>query len=123
MNSLRIAAHRILRNWRMMLTVLVGVVVACALLGSAPLYSVAVTELGMHRTLATSHPILTNVQVFGEEALTEGFYGQIEESIGWLLTDHVTVYAAQAEVAQRLRVLEAGPVRKAGGWAASACTP
>ncbi len=47
----QVVARRIISNWRLLSTVLAGVIVAVALLSSAPLYSNAINDLGLEHSL------------------------------------------------------------------------
>ncbi|MFC1920111.1 FtsX-like permease family protein [Chloroflexota bacterium] len=55
---------RTLANWRLLSTLMVGVLVAVALLSSTPLYSNAINDLGLKRALNESQPELLDLQVF-----------------------------------------------------------
>ncbi len=56
--------RRTLANWRLLSTLMVGVLVAVALLSSTPLYSNAINDLGLKRALRESQIELLDMQVW-----------------------------------------------------------
>ncbi|MYH68313.1 MAG: hypothetical protein F4152_07150, partial [Dehalococcoidia bacterium] len=54
---LRIVAQRSLANWRLLATVIFGMVLAAALMSSVILYSDAVRDLGLSFTLRQQEPL------------------------------------------------------------------
>ena len=64
LSAWQIVIKRSLANWRLLSTVLVGVIVAVALLSSAPLYSNAINDLGLKHTLENRVIELIDLQVY-----------------------------------------------------------
>ncbi len=64
LSAWQIVIKRSLANWRLLSTVLVGVIVAVALLSSAPLYSNAINDLGLKHTLENKVIELLDLQVY-----------------------------------------------------------
>lgn len=60
----QIVVKRSLTNWRLLTTVLVGVIVVVALLSSAPLYSNAINDLGLEHSLQNTQIELLDLQVY-----------------------------------------------------------
>ena len=56
--------RRSLANWRLLSTLMVGVLVAVALLSSAPFFSNAINDLGLHRALREKQIELMDMQVY-----------------------------------------------------------
>lgn len=64
LSAWQIVIKRSLTNWRLLSTVLVGIIVAVALLSSAPLYSNAINDLGLKHTLENETIELLDLQVY-----------------------------------------------------------
>jgi len=64
LSAWQIVIKRSLSNWRLLSTVLVGVIIAVALLSSAPLYSNAINDLGLKHTLNNQQIELLDLQVY-----------------------------------------------------------
>ena len=64
LSAWQIVIKRSLANWRLLSTVLVGVIVAVALLSSAPLYSNAINDLGLKHTLENRVIEMIDLQVY-----------------------------------------------------------
>ncbi|MXW25445.1 MAG: hypothetical protein F4Z77_03985, partial [Dehalococcoidia bacterium] len=60
---LRIVAQRSLANWRLLATVIFGMVLAAALMSSVILYSDAVRDLGLSFTLRQQEPLDLDLKV------------------------------------------------------------
>jgi len=71
----QLVVRRSLANWRLLSTVLIGVVMAVTLLASAPLYAQALSSLGLAHQLRQRPPELLDVQVlvFNEPAQREAY--------------------------------------------------
>jgi ABC-type lipoprotein release transport system permease subunit len=64
LSAWQIVIRRILANWRLLSTVLVGVIIAVALLSSAPLYSNAINDLGLKHSLDEQQIELLDLHVY-----------------------------------------------------------
>lgn len=64
LSAWQIVVRRSLTNWRLLSTVLVGVIIAVALLSSAPLYSNAINDLGLKHTLNNKQIELLDLHVY-----------------------------------------------------------
>ncbi len=64
LSAWQIVIKRSLANWRLLSTVLVGVIVAVALLSSAPLYSNAINDLGLKHSLENKTIELLDLHVY-----------------------------------------------------------
>ena len=64
LSAWQIVIKRSLTNWRLLSTVLVGVIVAVALLSSAPLYSNAINDLGLEHSLQDKQIELLDLHVY-----------------------------------------------------------
>ena len=62
-SSVRLAAQRLGRSWRLLLAVELGMVIAVALLATAPFYSDLVASAQLQSTLATAAPTDRNIQL------------------------------------------------------------
>ena len=51
LSEIHLVIRRSLANWRLLSTVIVGVIITVALLSSAPLYSNAINDLGLSHAL------------------------------------------------------------------------
>ena len=96
---LRIVAQRSMANWRLLLTVVLGVVLASGLMSSVVLYSDAVRDLGLDFTLRQEDPLDLDLKVVGTSqngepsiyadrrettlSLLEGQAGGILEGLGF----------------------------------------
>ncbi|HEY95012.1 MAG TPA: ABC transporter permease [Dehalococcoidia bacterium] len=60
----QVVTKRIISNWRLLSTVLAGVIVAVALLSSAPLYSNAINDLGLEHSLQNRAINLLDLQFY-----------------------------------------------------------
>ncbi len=60
----QVVTRRIISNWRLLSTVLAGVIVAVALLSSAPLYSNAINDLGLEHSLQNRAIELLDLQFY-----------------------------------------------------------
>ena len=60
----QVVARRIISNWRLLSTILAGVIVAVALLSSAPLYSNAINDLGLEHSLQNRTIELLDLQFY-----------------------------------------------------------
>jgi len=77
LSAWQIVIKRSIANWRLLSTVLVGVIVAVALLSSAPLYSNAINDLGLKHTLENETIELLDLQVYAPN-----YYINYEEYVG-----------------------------------------
>ncbi|HEY8324439.1 MAG TPA: FtsX-like permease family protein [Ktedonobacterales bacterium] len=62
-SSVRLAAQRLGRSWRLLLAVELGMVIAVALLATAPFYSDIVASAQLQNTLTTAAPTDRNIQI------------------------------------------------------------
>jgi hypothetical protein len=84
MALLRYILQRTKRHWQMFLTVSLGVILATALLASAPLLVDVVVELGLHATLRMSDPAVGNLRLSTHVRLGQQETGELEDcSPGW----------------------------------------
>ncbi len=60
----QIVAKRSITNWRLLSTILIGIIVAVALLSSAPLYANAINDLGLKNSLQSRAIELLDLQVY-----------------------------------------------------------
>ena len=63
-SALQLVLRRSLANWKLLSCVIIGVVVAVALVSSTPLYSNTLSDLGLARALRDKPPELVNVQIY-----------------------------------------------------------
>ena len=59
----RIAIRRSVANWRLMATVLIGVLFSAALMSTVVLYSDTVRDLGLRRALEFEDPLALDLKV------------------------------------------------------------
>ena len=64
LSAWQIVIRRSLANWRLLSTVVVGVIIAVALLSSTPLYSNAINDLGLKHTLQNKQIELLDIHVY-----------------------------------------------------------
>ncbi|MGH2505763.1 MAG: hypothetical protein ACRDID_24890, partial [Ktedonobacterales bacterium] len=62
-SSVRLAAQRLGRSWRLLLAVELGMLIAVALLATAPFYSDIVASAQLQNTLTTAAPTDRNIQI------------------------------------------------------------
>jgi hypothetical protein len=86
---LRMVSRRSLANWRLLTTVIIGVVMSAALMSSVFLYSDAIRDLGLRHALRTSDPIERNTRVVfsGRPGLPD--YGPKRENVDRILNDYL----------------------------------
>ncbi len=60
----QLIVRRSLANWRLLSTIMVGVLIAVALLSSTPLYSNAINDLGLNRALRERQIELLDLHVY-----------------------------------------------------------
>lgn len=86
---LRMVFRRSLANWRLLTTVVVGVVMSAALMSSVFLYSDAIRDLGLRHALRTSDPVERNVRVVysGRPGIPD--YGPKREAADRILDDYL----------------------------------
>ena len=63
-NALQIVVRRSLANWRLLSSILVGVLVAVAILSSTPLYSNALNDLGLRHTLGKQQAPMLDLDAY-----------------------------------------------------------
>lgn len=95
----RFAIRRITRHWQLLLVPLLGVCLATGLFALAPLYSRAVTEMGLRYTLATEKHQRVNIRVIDEQPLDESVFKQAANILGDL-------FQAKYDVASSTRLNE-----------------
>src|SRR3990172_306575 len=64
LSEFHLVLRRSLANWRLLSTVIVGVLITIALLSSAPLYSNAINDLGLSHSLREKRVELLDIQVY-----------------------------------------------------------
>jgi len=63
-SALQLVLRRSLANWRLLSSIVVGVLVAVALLSSTPLYSNALNDLGLSHALKQRSIEMTDVHIY-----------------------------------------------------------
>lgn len=86
---LRMVTRRSLANWRLLTTVIVGVVMSAALMSSVFLYSDAIRDLGLRHALRTSDPVERNVRLVYSGRPGVPDYGPKREAADRILNDYL----------------------------------
>jgi len=101
----QVVARRIISNWRLLSTVLVGVIVAVALLSSAPLYANAINDLGLEHSLQNRTIELLDLQFYAPnyyvnrsefEETSELISGKIPKNLGEAIRQEETWIQTQS---------------------------
>ncbi len=71
LSAFQLVLRRSLANWKLLSSVIVGVLVAVALISSTPLYSNTLSDLGLARALRDKTPEMVNLQVYAPTAAVE----------------------------------------------------
>ena len=98
-SALQLVIRRSLANWKLLSFVIIGVVVAVALVSSTPLYSNTLSDLGLMRALADRRAESLDIQVYApnyavnieEYAENQAFIrSQVYKSIGSIIRQEET---------------------------------
>ncbi len=86
---LRMVIRRSLANWRLLTTVIIGVVMSAALMSSVFLYSDAIRDLGLRHALRTSDPVERNVRIVFSGRPGFPDYAPRRETVDRILDDYL----------------------------------
>ena len=94
----QLVVRRSLANWRLLSCIIVGVLIAVALLSSTPLYSNALNDLGLAHTLREKPIELLDVHIYArtEQINPEG-YSRSQETIDHRVSQNIEELVRQEE--------------------------
>jgi ABC-type antimicrobial peptide transport system permease subunit len=123
-NALQLVVRRSRANWRLLSSIVVGVVVAVAILSSTPLYSNALNDLGLRHALSKQQAAMLDLDVYSPnnpidrkefEANTAFIGHQVDSYVGNLIRQRETHILTQGFIAMTAgEVIPTDPTRPRG---------
>jgi ABC-type antimicrobial peptide transport system permease subunit len=95
MNLIAFILRRAARHWQILLTLALGVVIATALLASAPVLVNTVIEFGLRRTILSADPLSGNLRLRAFGQITEEGYEQLDAEIKTAVSSRLGPYVNQ----------------------------
>ncbi len=123
-NALQLVLKRAKANWRLLSSIVVGVVVAVAILSSTPLYSNALNDLGLRHALSQQQAPMLDLDVYSPnnaidrkefEANTAFIGNQVNSYVGNLIYQRETFILTQGFIAMTAgQIIPTDPTRPRG---------
>jgi hypothetical protein len=95
LNLIAFILRRAARHWQILLTLILGVVVATALLASSPVLVNTVVEFGLRRTILSADPLAGNLRLRAFGNLSKEAYDQLDVDIKSAAIAHLGPYLDQ----------------------------
>lgn len=92
MSFLGLVLRRAARHWQMLLTLGLGVVIATALLASAPVLVNTVVEFGLRRTLLSADPLAGNLRLRAYDRLSAGEFAALDDQVNAAVAGRLGAY-------------------------------
>jgi ABC-type antimicrobial peptide transport system permease subunit len=123
-NALQLVVKRGIANWRLLSSIVVGVVVAVAILSSTPLYSNALNDLGLRHALSQQQAPMLDLDIYSPtnpidrkefEANTAFIGKQVDSYVGNLIHQRETFLLTQGFIAMTAgQIIPTDPTRPRG---------